>query len=87
MTVTVKKDGRTILTGKHYTKLREQVFLRDKGRCTSCDRHVGLMPCGADSDMHLHHKHGRGIGGGRRDDVLSECEALCAACHRKEHNQ
>jgi len=87
MTIVLKKDGRTILTGKHYTKLRESVWLSFAGRCVNCMRYVNLMPCGTDADMHLHHKNGRGMGGSKRNDVIEECEALCAACHRKEHNQ
>lgn len=85
--IVVKKDGRKILTGKHYSDLREEVYLRDKGLCHKCRRRVSLVQWGADSDMHLHHTHGRGMGGGRRNDIPEECETLCARCHRETHNQ
>lgn len=81
------KDGRTILTGKDYTAFRERVWLRDQGKCVRCRRRVSLTLWGNDSDLHVHHKHGRGMGGGRRDDTLEECESLCARCHREEHHQ
>lgn len=85
--IDTKKDGRVILTGGHYTAFREQVWLRDHGHCVRCGRHVNLTIWENDSDMHVHHKHGRGMGGSKRNDTLEECESLCAKCHRKEHNQ
>jgi 5-methylcytosine-specific restriction endonuclease McrA len=87
MPVKTTHDGRTILTGPDYQRLRERVWLLDRGRCVQCGRQTSLTLHGFDNDMNLHHKRGRGMGGGRRDDTETSTETLCAKCHRGEHNQ
>lgn len=87
MTKRQTKDGRTILTGAQYSALRERVWIRDRGKCVRCERRVSLTQHGFSDDMHLHHKNGRGMGGGKRDDTEEATQSLCAACHREEHNQ
>jgi hypothetical protein len=48
---------------------------------------VQLFSCDRGDRPHLgcefHHRHGRGFGGGKRDDRLPELEWLC----RKHHNE
>lgn len=73
---TTTKDGRTILTGRQYTFLREQVWLAQEKRCT-CGARLSL------AEMHLHHKDGRG--GGRRDDTVETTVGLCWRCHDRKH--
>lgn len=75
------KDGRTILTGRHYRMFRCRVIQAALLRCQRCGRGIDL------DTMHVHHTRGRGMGGGKRDDTLQACKALCGDCHRKEHNQ
>jgi HNH endonuclease len=69
------------------TEFRREVWKRDGGRCTRCGNRVNVIAEGNYSDMHLHHENGRGLGGGKRNDVFEECSTLCVSCHRKEHNQ
>jgi 5-methylcytosine-specific restriction endonuclease McrA len=81
------KDGRTILTGRDYQRLREAVYLRDRGRCVACGGLVSLVICDNDSDMHLAHVKARKMGGGSRDDTPENTMTKCRRCHMKEHNQ
>src|SRR5882724_12014040 len=81
LSITVKKDGRTILSGQDYSNLRMRAFDNYSGHCARCHSWIWF------ASFHLHHKRGRGLGGGKRNDILSEVEPLCSACHRKEHNQ
>lgn len=82
------KDGRTIRTGKHYSQFRAQVFLSQNAECGHCGTGVALSsPPEWASSFHLHHKNGRGMGGGKRNDIPSEVEGLCRDCHQKEHHQ
>jgi 5-methylcytosine-specific restriction endonuclease McrA len=87
MSIRILKDGRVVRSGKDYTELRIAVFLRDKGRCIRCRKRVFLEQQGSDWDMHLAHIHARKMGGGSRDDTKENTITLCAACHRREHNQ
>jgi 5-methylcytosine-specific restriction endonuclease McrA len=87
MSVRLTHDGRTILKGTDYSKFRESIWRRDMGRCVRCTRPVSLVIWGNDSDMHLHHRNGRGMGGSLHNDVSEEVETLCSVCHRIEHGQ
>ena len=86
--MTQTKDGRTILRGAEYTKFRVELYHYQAGHCFRCDRYTSLtVPIDYDNSFHVHHKNGRGMGGGRRDDILSAVEGLCGRCHREEHSQ
>jgi 5-methylcytosine-specific restriction endonuclease McrA len=87
VSVSHTKDGRTVLTGKDYTELREAVFFRDRGRCIVCHQRVSLKLSGSDWDMHLCHITPRRMGGGSRDDTKENTVTKCKKCHMKEHNQ
>lgn len=87
VSIIIKKDGRTILSGKDYTSLRNRVYLRDRGRCQVCGIRTCIEQTGRDDDMHLAHLIPRRMGGGSRDDTMENTVTKCAACHRKEHNQ
>lgn len=75
------KDGRTILTGIHYTEFRRAIYERAGQQCELCGK--GLFY----ATMELHHRNGRGMGGGKRDDIPDEVLGICLGCHRAEHNQ
>ena len=77
--IKVTKDGRTIRTGKHYTDFRREIYRASGNMCENCGRTVRF------EDMQLHHKNGRGMGGGKRNDVENEVQALCFNCHRYAH--
>ena len=77
MAVKIKKDGRRILTGKDYTEFKRRVLESQGGKCAQC---AGDL---AEWAAELHHKHGRGLGGGFRNDEFGECEVLCHWCHRR----
>ena len=55
--------------------IRKQVFARAKGDCEYCGRNLG-------EGGHMHEKLSRGRGG---LISLTNCVAICAICHRKEH--
>jgi 5-methylcytosine-specific restriction endonuclease McrA len=82
--VVVTSDGRTILRGKAYRRLRSQVYERDKGICAVCGRRVEW----SDYEMdHAFEKDGtptltRGMGGSRRNDALECCRTTHAFCNR-----
>lgn len=82
------KDGRTILTGKDYTRFRSRLHEQSYDLCIRCGRRALLsVPLDWDNSFHVHHKNGRGMGGSKRDDTFESCEGLCGKCHREEHNQ
>jgi len=70
------KDGRTILTGVHYTQFREKVWNLQGFQCKDCRKLLRFH------EMDLHHIDGRGMGGSKRDDVLGKVEGLCRPCHQ-----
>jgi hypothetical protein len=86
MAIKIQKDGRRILTGRDYTEFRSDMWMRQAGLCNDCGRRTSLL---ADVDLdfsfHVHHKNGRGMGGGRRDDTFASCVGLCRVCHEKRH--
>jgi hypothetical protein len=88
MPVKMTKDGRTIRTGVHYTIFRAQMYDKLGGSCQKCERSTSLhVPPEYDGSFHCHHRNGRGLGGGKRDDTHEACEGLCGKCHRAEHNR
>lgn len=54
-------------------KTRQIVCNRDGGRCVLCKR---------DSNLHLHHIHGRSR---LKTNDIDNCIMLCADCHRMVH--
>ncbi len=85
----IKKRGtRTIKTGRDYTAFRVGMWEHQSGQCRKCSKATMLdMPPFSDWSFHVHHKKGRGMGGGKRDDTMRACEGLCGSCHRGMHNQ
>ena len=65
-------NSRVVLEGEDYQDLKRRVYVRQRGRCAGC---------GEARSLDLHHKRGRGIGGGYRRDVESEVVGLCGKCH------
>jgi hypothetical protein len=77
------------LSPHHYRTLRRSVWMRQGMGCGKCFRGLAL------EQMELHHEsrvgfagkisHGRGLGGGKRDD--SRTIGLCVWCHRGEEER
>jgi hypothetical protein len=88
MSITVKKGGRTIRTGKDYTAFRVGLHDFQAGCCVECGIFTLLhLDPYSDRSFHVHHLAGRGLGGGKRDDSLESCTGLCGKCHRSHHGQ
>jgi hypothetical protein len=52
------------------------VYVLQRGRCADCGEPVGI------DEIELHHKAGRGIGGGFRCDTIEGTRGLCRKkCH------
>lgn len=66
--------GRVVLSGHRYSRMKGQRWEQQGQCCAKCFR-----PLVAASDGHFHHVHGRGIGGGKRDD--RDGQILCVDCH------
>lgn len=82
MAVKVKKDGRTILTGRDYTAHKMKVWEAQGRRCAG--------PCGCYLPFQyaeLDHAAGRGMGGSKRDDLAEGNTVKCSNCHRLRHYQ
>lgn len=81
-------DGRELLSPADYEKRCIEVWRRDGKRC-QFERMTspGVFEiCGAllpvRSMAEIHHKRGRGMGGGFRDDAMENLATGCKACHR-----
>jgi len=61
-----------------YDMQRRRVWAKQSRSCRHCHKGISL------EQMHLHHTDGRGLGGGKRNDLKTE--GLCEACHLKQHN-
>lgn len=72
----VTKDGRVILGPMDYRNHKRLVWFSQHGRCAECALPVGF------SESEFHHEIGRGMGGGKRNDLDPENRVLCKACHR-----
>lgn len=79
MAIKVKKDGRTMLTGRDYTNHKTDVWLKQGRCCATC----GLYVCF--SDAHFDHEKGRGMGGSKRDDLDPENKVRHSWCHGMRH--
>jgi len=55
------------------TKVKEEIFKRDAGRCVRCS---------SDYNLHIHHIVRRSEGG---SNLSSNLQLLCASCHAEEH--
>ncbi len=84
--VKTTKDGRTVRTGKDYTIFRWQLWELSSGKCVRCGEYTSLsLEPQSNWSFHVHHTHGRGMGGSKRDDTFESCQGLCGKCHREEH--
>lgn len=71
------------LKGDKLTKLRDDCYERDGGRCVVCGILVDKnAPPIADDSYHMAHIKAKRIGG----DSLDNVRCLCGRCHRNEHN-
>lgn len=70
---------RQVLERDEYRKLKERRWAEQQGRCLLCGDPMRLDGC------ELHHRRGRGIGGGFRDDA--DTELICRKCHQKEERK
>jgi|SRR5579884_597154 len=70
------RSGRVVLTGKKYSDNKRRQWEHQARCCARCPR-VIVDP----REAHFHHTHGRGMGGGKRDDRKGE--VVCVECHDK----
>jgi hypothetical protein len=68
--------GRIVLSGRRYSNLKRETWERQAYTCARCPRYLPEPASGE-----LHHSHGRGMGGGKRDDRYSEL--VCLVCHEQ----
>lgn len=84
--------GAKVLSSYAYSKLKREKLRQQGGCCALCPR-----PIDSPGEAHLHHKsrisftavsgesHGRGIGGGKRNDL--ESLLICIECHIREEGK
>lgn len=74
------KKKRIRLSQKEWSKLREQVWHEQAGRCANpkCRQWVPLHGDTIFNTAHLAHIKGKGAGG---DDIRSNVQILCYRCH------
>jgi hypothetical protein len=70
------KIPRVIEKGRRYSEGKARLWLAQGYHCARCPRWLR-----SPADGHRHHIHGRGMGGGKRDD--RDTELLCWRCHDK----
>jgi hypothetical protein len=90
LAIIIKKDGRTVRTGKDYTIFRVGLWMMQYGRCKKCNRLTNLeVDIESDWSFHVHHVGGRGMGSSKRDDTTEDekCIGWCGRCHRREHEK
>lgn len=75
------RDGREICSHAFWMVRRREVWVRDGRRCVFCGR--ALSNHAAEID----HIKTRGMGGGSRDDRLSNLRTLCHDCHMVRHGE
>jgi hypothetical protein len=78
--IDVQKDGRVILRGVAYKKMKAKLFGEAGGKCENCGKRT--------FDGDVHHPNGRG--GGKRDDrIYVACQRnlfyWCRECHSGHH--
>lgn len=73
----ITKDGREVLTGKHWSERKEDCAALANYLCANCRRFTAWQ------FGDVHHKVKRGMGGGFRDDRLGNLTWLCRACHTR----
>jgi hypothetical protein len=78
--IDVQKDGRVILRGVAYAKMKRKLGELAEYRCENCGEHTIIGD--------VHHPNGRG--GGRRDDRIyvdgiRNLFYWCRACHSGHH--
>lgn len=78
------KEKRVILKGKKYTEFRWKVYERAGGLCERCGRSTPF------DRGEARHVKGRGMGGGKRNDIVELAKWLCNCwpnyCHHHTHN-
>ena len=75
----VLKDGRTILSGTDYTRHKFKVWEQQEQRCASCGHYLPFTEAVFD------HAKGRGLGGGKRDDLDPDNKIRHSWCHAVKH--
>jgi hypothetical protein len=82
MAIKTHDDGREVATTSHsWFKRREECCERASEACEACGRYLPLWAGQA------HHVIGRGLGGGKRDDRLTNLKWLCEMCHCGAHGR
>lgn len=73
----ISPPPRVQLSPEAYQDLKRRVYVRQGGRCAGCGRA---------RQLDLHHKRGRGVGGGYRRDTDEDTVGICSECHPKWDN-
>lgn len=81
--IDVQKDGRVILRGVAYSKMKAKLRDLANSCCEKCSRHLGR----GEGDV----EHPNGRGGGRRDDRIfvdgkRNLYFWCRECHSPRHS-
>lgn len=67
-------------------EVRQQAYRRAGGKCECtmkhCKHHAGRCSTALGSSWEAHHAHSQAAGG---HDGLSNCVAMCKACHQNTH--
>lgn len=72
-----KVSGKVRLSGLALERLRDRVYLRDKGTCQHCQQWMPKFGS-VFNRAHLAHIQGRGAGG---SDTEANTRLLCFSCH------
>ncbi len=73
-----KRDLGIKLPTAKYRRHKQTVWEHQGRRCRKCRRAILNL-----SESHLHHPGGRGLGGGKRNDLRTVL--LCVECHLEIH--
>lgn len=76
----IYRDGRVKLTGADYAKAKKEKWEAQGKRCADCDLYVPF------EYAEFHHYGGRGMSGGKRNDLDPRNRVLCNGpngCHER----
>ena len=82
--------GREVLSGTAWMHRKTEVWFLDFCRCVGCGKTVAAPVYGQPNAAEIHHRFGRGMNGGHRDDrvwidvngrQVRNLETRCFSCH------
>ncbi len=89
--ITVYPDGREACRGSAWMKRKQEVWSSDGGNCVACGcitGRPGFPEQTTFAEAEIHHIHGRGMHGSKRDDRIfvnakRNLDTRCWECHAK----